>query len=81
MPHGDKWEYLVQVSIQSKRTENTLQFNRIGCFPDVGVPNDEQKTKPEVVMPLYSGTNQLTGLPEYEDVICRFYRNYGIGGK
>lgn len=80
MNHGEKWDYLVQANIQSKRAENALKMERIGCFPNAICPTDEMQSSPEVSMPLFNGIDKKTGCPSYEDVICRFYRWYGIGG-
>ena len=79
MSHGEKWDYLVQIDVQSKRTENSLAMKRIGYFPDAASPNDEMESSPEVTMPLFSGIDSKTGYPRYEDAICRFYRWYGVG--
>ena len=33
MQLGDKFEYLVQMVIKSKRTENSYELTKIGCYP------------------------------------------------
>ena len=81
MNHGKKWDYLVQADIQSKRAENALKMERIGCFPNAISPVDEMQSSPEVAMPLFSGIDKKIGCPRYEDVICSFYQWYGIGGR
>lgn len=80
MSHGEKWEYMVQVNIQSKRTENTLKLEWIGCFPDALTPNDEIVVEPRVTMPFYDGTDKASNCPRYEDSCCHFYKKNGIGG-
>lgn len=81
MQAGKKWEYMVQLDVQSKRTENTLQLERIGCFPDAATPIDEVTSDPRVTMPFYDGIDKASNCPRYEDSCCLFYRWYGIGGK
>ena len=80
MAHGEKWDYLVQIDVQSKRAEKNLEFKWIGSFIDAGNPSDEVQSNPEVAMPLFDGIDRKTGCPRYENVFCRFYRWYGIGG-
>lgn len=80
MARGKKWEYMVQVDIQSKRMENTLKFDWIGCFPDAVTPIDEASVDPRVTMPFYEGTEKIHNCPRYEDYYCYLYSKYGIGG-
>lgn len=79
MNHGKKWDYLVQVNVQSKRAENALKLERIGRFMDAAAPVDEMECPPEVAMPFFGGIDKATGCPQYEDAICHFYKMYGLG--
>ena len=80
MNHGEKWDYMVQVDVQSKRAENKLGMKWVGCFPDAASPKDETEICPVGSMPLFGGIDKNTSCPRYEDAVCRFYRWYGIGG-
>lgn len=74
MPHAEKWDYLVQISISSAKQERMYQLTKIGNFKDILLPADRAEEDPRVAMPLFSNTSKQCPLPAYEDQICRIYR-------
>ena len=78
MRMGSRTEYLVQLSIKSKRTENLYNLSWIGCFENVSLPFDISKENPLTTMPLFYVRRANTQCPGYEDQICILYKHFGL---
>lgn len=76
MRHGEKWDYLAQIMIKSKRDELSYGLFKIGNFQDVVFPADRTDENPLVAMPLF-GCKRGDLYPDYEDQICRLYKKFG----
>lgn len=72
------WEYLTQVSVQSKATERSLQLEFIGNFPAIAGPSDEAPLNPMIATPFFNGIDKETGCPRYEKSVCLMYKRNGI---
>ena len=75
---GDKAEYLAQITLKSKKAEEAYGLTKIGCFPDIVLPDDHVEGNPLTVMPLFGQVRRNDLWPGYEDQICRLYRKYGL---
>ncbi len=78
MRHDETWDYLAQLTIQSKRGETAFALSKIGNFPDIVPPEDRTVENPQVSMPLFSMREKGEPWPAYEDQICRLYRRNGM---
>lgn len=72
------WDYLVQIDIQSKKTERDLQMEYIGNFQDVAMPPNEVPPKPLVSMTFFTRIEKQTLCPSYESHICLMFERNGI---
>lgn len=71
-----KWNYLVQITLSSKRTENAYGFTKIGHFTDVHPPEDRTEENPVVAMPLSEQRRKYGSpcpWPIFEDAVCEIY--------
>lgn len=81
MPHdGDKWDYLVQLTIKNKKDMLAYGLSKIGNFPDVAPPADRTDENPLVAMPFFGFARKGCSWPGYEDQICQLYREFGKRG-
>ena len=78
MQLGDKFEYLVQIVIKSKRTENSYELTKIGCYPyfEPVTADDYRKENPLTAMPFFGKLKRTGNRPAYEDSVCRLYRKF-----
>ena len=78
MQLGKKFEYLVQMEIKSKRTENTYELTKIGCYPDFEptTSDDYREENPLTAMPFFGRLKRTDTRPDYEDSVCRLYRSF-----
>lgn len=74
---GDKAEYLAQITIKNKKAEEAYGLSKIGCFPNVLLPDDHVEEDPLTAMPLFGRVRRDDLWPGYEDQICRLYKKYG----
>lgn len=77
MKHGNKWDYIVQLNIKSKKTEMGYEFTEIGHFPGIIPPADRTEEDPFVSMPMFGHLSKDDVRPSYEDHICLLYRQFG----
>ena len=78
MQLGERFEYLAQIKIKSKRTENTYEFTKIGCFPN---DNDAfiercKEENPLTTMPFFGRLKANDLRPFYEEHVCRLYKKF-----
>ena len=58
-PEGLKANYLAHIQIGCSRTEKAFALEKIGCFPDVPLPEDQQKDPDvRIAMPLATGNDR-----------------------
>lgn len=76
LTHDNGFEYLAQIKINSKRAENGYKLSKIGCFPDVSLPDDYCDTPPLVAYPLFGKMKCYGEIPAFEDAICRQYKKF-----
>ncbi|MBR2223459.1 MAG: hypothetical protein IJ973_03950 [Christensenellaceae bacterium] len=80
MLQGEKSEYLAQITIKSKKAEETYGLTKIGYFPDVNnlkLPDDRVLKENPLVCRVLCGKFRKDDLwPSYEDTICRVYQWY-----
>lgn len=76
--NGGKWDYLAQITFKGKKDEAAYELTRIGSFPGAGSPEDRAVEDPLTVMPLFGKLRRDNITPEYEDAVCRIYKNNGI---
>lgn len=74
---GDKAEYLAQITIKSKKAEESYGLSKVGRFPNVLLPGDYVEENPLTAMPLFGRVRRDDLWPGYEDQICRLYKKYG----
>ena len=74
---GDQFEYIGQIEIKSKRTENEYALTKIGHYPKFILPNDYVPVNPLVSMPLFGKSNWDDGALGYEGQVCDFYKQFG----
>jgi len=79
MRFGNRFEYLAQITIKSKRVLDGYGLSFIGHFPDVDFPSTVMDENPLVAMPLFGILRKDDLWPSYEDVICRKYRAHKTG--
>ena len=77
MCHDQKWDYLVQMKITSKRAEHSFQLKKTGNFRGIIPPSDSTVENPMVSMPMFGISPKQTQYPFYEEQICRLYKKYG----
>lgn len=77
MCHGDKWDYMVQITPKSRQDELSYRLTKIGNYKDVVLPLDRTEENPMVAMPMYGCLKKKDKFPFYEDQICRLYRRFG----
>lgn len=78
MQLGDKSEYLAQITIKSKKEEESFGLTLIGCYPCIHHPRDYRIENPCTAMPLLGFTKRNDQSPGFEDQICRLYRKFGL---
>ena len=78
MQLGEKSEYLAQITIKSKKEEESYGLTLVGCYPDIHRPNNYWGENPCTAMPLLGRTKQSNQWPGFEDQICRLYRKFGL---
>ena len=74
---SNKFEYMGQVTIRSKRKENEYAFTKIGNFPKFTLPNDYVPVNPLVAMPLFGKSKWDGDSLGYEGQVCDFYKQFG----
>lgn len=79
MNHGDKWDYLAQLSFKSKKDEATYGLVKIGNFPAIIPPIDRTEETPMLTMPLWGLLTKNDTLPDYEEHVCILYKQNGVG--
>lgn len=77
MNHDDKWDYMAQIVIKSKKDETSYDLTRIGNFQNIILPSDRTDENPLCAMPLFGCLRKGDPWPDYEDQICRMFRKYG----
>ena len=77
MPHGDKWDYMVQVTPKSKQDELNYHLTKIGNYKNVILPSDRTEENPVVAMPMYGCLKKGDTIPFFEEQICRLYKRFG----
>lgn len=70
MRHGDKYDYLGQLSFKSKKDEMQYGLEKIGSFPKINIPVDATVEKPCVAYPLCGSFDKVFGCMIYEHSIC-----------
>lgn len=71
-------DYRAQMRIVSKRGENAFGLTKIGCFPDVGLPEDHQGTlKERYIEPLLT-SRTTQGDRQFEMKAASSFRVFGI---
>lgn len=78
MRHDLGWDYLAQITINSKREEHRYELTSIGYFPDIALPNDRTEENPLSAMPLFGRIKKNDPCPRYEMQICRLYKKHGM---
>ena len=78
MCKGDKAEYLAQITLKSKKAEGAYGLSKVGCFPDILLPDDRvDEENPLTAMPLFGQARRDDLWTGYEDQICRLYKKNG----
>ena len=77
MDHSYAWDYLGQLDFKNKKDEERWGFQKIGCFPNAGCPDDATDEDPLVSMPIFGGMGE-NGVPSYEYQICMLIKTRGI---
>ena len=75
MDRGKGFEYLVQMTVKSKRTEAGLGLIKIGNDLEVLLPEDYVDTPPLVAYPFCGRIKSLGELPDYEHTVCLLCKN------
>jgi len=78
MRFGEKFEYLTQIKITSKRNERSYDLEKVGCFIDSknNLADSYKKEDLLTAMPLFGRLKRNDLHPSYEDQICLFYKEY-----
>ena len=65
-------QFLAQIKIKSKKTEEGFELTKIGCFPctDDFVSDVLKNERPVVSMPLFKRLRKTDIWPDYEELIC-----------
>lgn len=77
MMHNDRMEYLAQLTVTSKKSEEAYGLTKFGFYPNVDIPGNPGDENPLTAMPLFGCLRKSDKYPGYEDQICRLYRKYG----
>lgn len=72
-----KPEYLAQIIINSKKNEASYELSKIGCFPNVSLPEGLSEENPLTAMPIFLRSKWSEPWLAYERQICRIYKKYG----
>ena len=72
---GKTAEYLAQIKIKSKKTEEKYELSKIGHVSKINIPIDSCERNPLVSMPLFEKLTKDALYPSYEDLICRLYKD------
>lgn len=75
---GGRWDYFAQIKLKSRRDEAGYGLTFLGNFPDVGRPKGQGQENLLTAMPLFGKQHRGDDYPDYEDSICRLYRQNGI---
>ena len=76
MNHGEKWDYLTQITIKNKKDELLYGLQKIGNFSSISPPSDRTEEDPLTAMPMFGYLKKTDTYPFYEEQICRIYRMY-----
>jgi hypothetical protein len=71
---GKTAEYLAQITIKSKKTEEKYELSKIGHVSKINIPPDSCERNPSVSMPLFEKLSKDDLYPSYEGLICRLYK-------
>jgi hypothetical protein len=74
MKHGEKWDYLTQITIKNKKDELLYGLQKIGNFPNISYPADRTDEDPLTAMPMFGCLKSTDSYPCYEEQICRIYK-------
>lgn len=69
-------DYRAQMRIVSKRGENAFKLTKIGCFPDVGLPDDQMYTLQNCYLMPLATARTPQGDRLFERKVARHY-SYG----
>ncbi len=81
MEHDNGWDYLGQLCFKSKKDEEQWKLQKIGCFPNAGIPDDATTEDPLVSMPFYGVLHRNNQVLDYEDQVCHLIKFRGIKKK
>lgn len=75
---GQKFEYLAQITIKSRRQEKGYELTPIGCFPRSNTPFPccYEEENPLTAMPLFGRIKPEDAFPGFEDQVCRLYKRH-----
>ena len=77
---GKTAEYLAQITIKSKKTEEKYELSKIGHVSKINIPSNSCERNPSVSMPLFEKLSKDDLYPSYEGLICRIYKS-GVSKK
>lgn len=70
MCHGERWDYMGQLRIKSRRALASYGLKKIGNFPGVLPPDDRTEEHPAVAMPIFDQLKKDAAYPDFEDTVC-----------
>lgn len=74
----NRWSYIGQLDLKSKKDEERWNLQKIGCFPNIKRPSDEVAIRPLVSMPITGFFHKEEEYPHFENNICRLAKENGI---